>query len=208
MSIVLHYFDGWGRAERIRWLLWIHNQEFTEKTYEWEEWLSQRDSTELGQLPLLEIDGHSMVQSLAIERFIARKLAIVPQDSFQEYLVDSTLGAFDDYFRHFAQFLVYTDNLEGYIQYYNEELKRNLGFIEKRIETNGNPGFIVGNSLTLADLAVAEFVQDIFLSGPRKATLGPLITEGNPKLVEFTKNFINQWPVLVTRVSSRSDKDF
>ena len=208
MSTVIHYFDGWGRAERIRWLLWVLNHPFTEKVYEWEEWLEARDKVEFGQLPLVEMDGHRLVQSLSIERYIARKFGIVPQDSYHEYLVDSVLGAFDDYFRHFAQFLIYNSDLEGYVSYYNNELKNNLSFIEKRIEENGENGFVVGNSVTLADFAVAEFVQDVFLSGPRKGTLGPVITNGNPKLVEFAQNFIKKFEVLVQRVATRSDKDY
>ena len=208
MSIVLHYFDSWGRAERIRWLLIIHNIEFTNKLYEWGEWLGAKDSIEFGQLPVADIDGHRLTQSLAIERYLARKLNIVPSDSYQEYLVDSVLGAFDDYFRHVATFMIYTTDVDGFISYYREELKHNLEYIEKRIEENGNNGFVVGNTLTLADLAVAEFVQDVFLSGPRKNTLSPVINEGNPKLVEFAQNIIKRYPVLLAHVSSRPDKNY
>lgn len=208
MSIVLHYFDGWGRAERIRWLLMINNVPFTDKLYEWEEWVASRDTFEFGQLPVADIDGHRLVQSLAIERYLARKLSIVPSDSYQEYLVDSLLGAFDDYFRAVANFMIYETNVEGYIAYYHEELKHSLGFVEKRIEENGNNGFVVGNTLTLADLAVAEFVQDVFLSGIRKNLLSPVIIEGNPKLVEFTQNFFKRYPVLLAHVSSRADKEY
>lgn len=208
MSIVLHYFDGWGRAERIRWLLMIHNIAYTEKLYEWEEWLAVRGSTELGQLPVADIDGHRLVQSLAIERYLARKLNILPSDSYQEYLVDSVLGAFDDYFRAAANFMIYTTDVEGFISYYREELKHNLGFIEKRIEENGNNGFVVGNTLTLADLAVAEFIQDVFLSGPRKNVLSPVINEGNPKLVEFAQNFFKRYPVVFAHILSRPEKEY
>ena len=51
------------------------------------------------------MNGHRLIQSLSIEKYIARKLGIVPQDSYHEYLVDSIVGAFDDYIRHFAELL-------------------------------------------------------------------------------------------------------
>lgn len=208
MSIVVHYFDSWGRAERIRWILLVNNLQYTDKFYEWEEWLAVRPTVEFGQLPIVEIDGHRLIQSLSIERYLGRKLGYIASDSYQEYLIDSTVGCIDDYFRHFAEFLIYTNNLTGYVEYYTTELKANLGFIEARLESNGDNGFLVGNSLTLADFAVSNFVYDIFLSGPRKSVLTPLITEGNPKLVEFTQNFVKKLPALAAHLSVRQDKEF
>lgn len=208
MAVVVHYFDSWGRAERIRWLLMTYNIEYTDKFYEWEEWLGARSNVEFGQLPAVEIDGHKIIQSLAIERYIAKKANIVPADPYQEYLVDSILGYFDDLFRIFADFLIYTSDLEGYTNYYNRELKDGLKWAENRIEANGNNGFVVGNSRTLADFAVAEFVIDVFLSGPRKNTLTPLIEAGNPKIVEFARNFLANNSVVATRVQTRGDRDY
>ncbi|OMJ68697.1 hypothetical protein SteCoe_33783 [Stentor coeruleus] len=208
MALVLHYFDGWGRAERTRWLLMSYNIDYTEKLYEWEEWLKLRSSIEFGQLPALEIDGHLIIQSIAIDKYIARKIGIVPTDTYQEYLIESLLLYFDDLFREYANFLIYASDLQGFIKYYNEELKDCLKWVENRIEANGNNGFVVGNSRTLADFVVAEFIIDIFLSGPRKGTLSPLIEAGNPKLVEFSRNFLASNISVATRVQTRADKDY
>ena len=186
----------------------VNDMEYTEKRYEWEEWLAARSSIDFGQLPIMEIDGHVLVQSIAIEGYLWRKIVHSQIDSYQLYLVQSTVLAFDDWFRHFATFIIYTSDLDGYVKYFNEELKLGFKCIEKRLEENGNNGYVVGNSRTLADFAVAEFIYDIFLSGPRKNTLGPLITAECPKLVEFTNAFIQSYPKLNTYLSTRPDKDF
>ena len=123
---VVHYFDSWGRAERFRWLFMLNDIEFTNKYYSWEEWCEKAPSVEFGQLPLIEYDGHVLVQSLPTERFIARRLSLIPADPYSEYLSDSIVACFDDYFRHFASFNIYENDLEGYVKYYQSELKTNL----------------------------------------------------------------------------------
>ena len=208
MAAVLHYFDAWGRAERIRWILIANDIEYTDRKYVGHEWLAVRSIVEFGQLPIMEIDGHILVQSLAIEGYIWRKIDHSPIESSQLYLVQSTLLAFDDWFRHFANFLIYTNDLDGYIKYFHEELKLGFKCIEKRLEENGNNGYVVGNSRTLADFAIAEFIYDFFLSTPRKNILGPLITSECPKLVEFTNSFIQSYPKLNTYLSTRPDRNY
>ena len=208
MSVVVHYFDSLGRGERIRWLLMSNDIEFTNKHYTSEEWFEARPNIEFGQLPVVEIDGHTLVQSLVIEKYIARKINIVPQDSFQEYLVDSLIGCFDDFLRYYADFFFFNRDLDGFINYYNNELKKNFKDVEARIDKHGTGGFAVGNSRTLADYAIAEYIYDCFLSGPRKGVLGPLIEQGNPKLVEFTNNFIQSYPKLSSYLSTRSDREY
>lgn len=205
---VVHYFDSWGRAERIRWLLLLGGIEYTNKYYEGEEWESARENIEFGQLPVVVIDGFTLVQSLVIERYIARKLSMIPQDPYQEYLVDSIVACIDDYFRDWASFLVYTTNIEGFVEYFHSSLMKNFQYIEQRLEKNLNKNFAVGDYKTLADFAIAEFIHDIFLVGAHNAILSPLITEKCPKIVDFTRSFIANNQKLQDFLSARPAREY
>ena len=208
MAVVVHYFNAWGRGERIRWILMLGDIEFTDQLYKGKVWIDARDSIEFRQLPVVEIDGHTLVQSLVIERYISRKLQMSPADPYQEYLVDSLVACFDDYFRDWANYLVYTTNLEGYVEYFTAELLPNFRYVEKRLEENGNNGFAVGSSRTLADFAIAEFIYDVFIAGQYRATLAPLITANCPRLVDFTNSFIASSSKLSTYLSTRPEMKY
>lgn len=51
----------------------------------------------LGQLPLLEIDGKVMFQSLAIARFLAKKFGLYSEDPLEAYEIDNVVDTINDF---------------------------------------------------------------------------------------------------------------
>ncbi|XP_030347111.1 glutathione S-transferase-like isoform X2 [Strigops habroptila] len=79
----LHYSNGRGRMESIRWLLATAGVEFEEQFIEKKEDLEKlRNDGYLlfQQVPMVEIDGMKMVQTRAIGSYIAAKYNLYGKD--------------------------------------------------------------------------------------------------------------------------------
>ncbi|KAK7801526.1 hypothetical protein U0070_003751, partial [Myodes glareolus] len=96
---MLHYFNGRGRMECIRWLLAAAGVEFEEKFIGCPEDLEKliKDGRLMfQQVPMVEIDGMTLVQSRAILNYIATKYNLYGNDVKERALIDMyTEGIFD-----------------------------------------------------------------------------------------------------------------
>ncbi|CAM9364081.1 unnamed protein product [Laminaria digitata] len=71
-KLVLTYFDFPGAAESIRWALEQSGLEWDDKRLSEEEFIALKPSLPNGQVPILEIDGYVLPQSLAILRYVGK----------------------------------------------------------------------------------------------------------------------------------------
>jgi glutathione S-transferase len=174
----LHYFDIYGRAESVRFLL-AHAKVEYENVYETGESMKElKPLLEFGQVPMMEVDGKNLVQSWSILRYLGRQHGYYPQDLETAYTVDSTIDAVEDYFGAYFKF-----NFES-----NEEkkavFKENwlnlipvwITAIEKRLE---GKRFITGDKLTIADFALGAVGLNLLLNeaNPHYAETLPLIKD-------------------------------
>uniref|UniRef100_A0A663EKQ6 glutathione transferase n=1 Tax=Aquila chrysaetos chrysaetos TaxID=223781 RepID=A0A663EKQ6_AQUCH len=81
----LHYFNGRGRMESIRWLLAAAGVE-----------VCLYGSLLFQQVPMVEIDGMKMVQSRAISNYIATKYNLYGKDLKERALIDMYVEAVID----------------------------------------------------------------------------------------------------------------
>ena len=80
---ILHYFNGRGRMECIRWLLAAAGVEFEEEFIEKPEDLDKLKndgSLMFQQVPMVEIDGIKLVQTRAILNYVATKYNLYGKD--------------------------------------------------------------------------------------------------------------------------------
>ncbi|KAJ3219827.1 hypothetical protein HDU67_009015 [Dinochytrium kinnereticum] len=165
-SFSLLYFKVRGRAELTRLIL-----EFAGAT--WEEahpaWPLEKPRTPYGQLPVLvELrDGKQtmqLAQSHAIERYLARKFGLVPEDPVKAAFADSVFEAYND-----------LNELWKKVERAGEDVKESLSstffsttfpnfarFHEPLLEQNGRNGLYVGDKITLADLQAFLVLDRIF----------------------------------------------
>uniref|UniRef100_A0A194APU9 Putative sigma class glutathione-s-transferase 2 n=1 Tax=Pinctada fucata TaxID=50426 RepID=A0A194APU9_PINFU len=157
----LHYFGVRGRGEIIRLVLTVAGQDFEDRRITQEEWPKVKSEIPSGQVPLLEVDGKHMNESLAIARYLAREYDLGGKTNHEQYLVDRVVGAVDDYFTKAVQilFLEKDEKKKAELQKAldDEHTPRFLKLFTKYLEESGGDGdFFVGNSGTLADLAVHD----------------------------------------------------
>lgn len=76
----LTYFDVPGRGRITRYLFLLAGIEFEDNRISFEAWPELKPKTPLGQMPYLDVEGQeTIVQSVAIERYVAKLVSYVEQ---------------------------------------------------------------------------------------------------------------------------------
>ena len=181
----LYYFDIYGRAESIRFLLSHAKVEYENVNAGPIMADLKKDKLEFGQVPLLETaDGHSFVQSWAILRYLGRTYGYYPNEAELAWKIDSTIDAVEDYFAAYFKFNFESNEEKKAI--FKEAWLKNLPIwvaaIEKRLEANGGK-YIAGDKITIADFAIGAVAFNL------------LLNEANPHYAE-TMPFIKDHEVL------------
>jgi len=177
---VLHYFDGRGKAEGIRLMLAAAVVQFTEAPFIKEaaqmEKLRKDGVLLFQQLPLLEMDGKNLVQSAAILRHIARKYNLYGKDADEKLQVDILTDGTRDFLGFFMGF-AFADDAKLLDDIRKKALPRYMPVYEK-ILTESKSGYLVGDTLSMADVLLLEVLLHI----PERAPEG---FDGYPKLKEY-----------------------
>ncbi|XP_069830620.1 glutathione S-transferase 3-like isoform X1 [Dendropsophus ebraccatus] len=172
---VLHYFDGRGRAEAIRWMLGAADVEFDEKLYRTKEEyqkLVQSGDLLFQQMPMLDIDGKKMAQSRAILSYIAGKYNLYGSNLEERAWIDMyTEGLNDLNSLMLPYFFMSGSEKEKQEKLIKERaLNRYFPVYQKALE---GKDFLVGNKFSWADvslldviLAMEEFQADILQTFP------------------------------------------
>ncbi|XP_056344330.1 glutathione S-transferase-like isoform X2 [Oenanthe melanoleuca] len=158
----LHYFNGRGRMETIRWLLAAAGVEFDECFIEKKEDLTklQNDGSLLfQQVPMVEIDGMKLVQTRAIMNYIATKYNLCGKDLKERALIDMYVeGLFDLNELLLMHVLQPADQKEQYFANMMDKAEnRYFPVFEKVLKDHGKD-FLVGNQLSRADVQLLEVI--------------------------------------------------
>ncbi|KAM6185932.1 glutathione S-transferase A1 [Rhynchocyon petersi] len=156
----LHYFNGRGRMESIRWLLAAAGVEFEEQLIESPKDLEKLKNDGLlmfQQVPMVEIDGMKLVQSRAILNYIAFKYNLYGKDMKERALIDMyTEGVADlnELIMHFPMCPPGEKDAK-LTQIKERATNRYLPAFEKVLKSHGQD-YLVGNKLSRADVHVVE----------------------------------------------------
>ncbi|XP_050828227.1 glutathione S-transferase-like isoform X10 [Serinus canaria] len=158
----LHYFNGRGRMEPIRWLLAAAGVEFEESYLEKKEDLTklQKDGSLLfQQVPMVEIDGMKLVQTRAIANYISTKYNLYGKDMKERALIDMYVeGMFDLNELLMTYGYLAADKKEEYFANMMEKAEnRYFPAFEKVLKDHGKD-FLVGNQLSRADVQLLEII--------------------------------------------------
>ncbi|OMJ88720.1 hypothetical protein SteCoe_9262 [Stentor coeruleus] len=208
MSITLHYFDLYARAEPIRVILNYRGLRYDERLYSFQEWPSIKDQFEFQELPCLEIDGLKLVQSASITKYLCQKLGYSFKDPYLNYLTCSLVDVRDDFITKKIQLCWHEKNPEGWIDWIRNDFSHILKAIERRYKHNGETGFFVGNSPSVADFVMFVMLHDQFLREKVSEKMRPILESAAPKLIEFVESFKNSSETLVNYLSNRPERDF
>ena len=152
----LHYFAGNGRAVIPRAILCYAKADWTNHTFDHDEWLKIKKSglCEFEQVPVLEVDGRKYSQSHAITLYLAETFNLLGKDKEENYQINSLLLAVDDINMEIWKAMFNPDEAkkEELMKAALEKFKFFLGKFEQRYVNLGKGKYFLGEKFTLADI--------------------------------------------------------
>ncbi|XP_042289130.1 glutathione S-transferase, alpha tandem duplicate 1 [Thunnus maccoyii] len=157
-KVVLHYFNGRGRMESIRWLLAVAEVEFDEvflTTRQQYEKLLSDGVLMFQQVPMVEIDGMNLVQTKAILNYIAEKYNLHGKDLKDRVMINMYWDGLIDLIKMIMSVpftidatkklnIIQTKAKERYFPVYEKALSGQI--------------YLVGGKLSCADVMLLECV--------------------------------------------------
>lgn len=199
----LSYFDLRGRAEVARLLFAVAGVKFEDVRVRREDWLSVKPTTPFGQMPVLEVDGQVIAQSVAINNFLAREFGLYGASNLEAAHVDQIVCLGEDFVNATLKANREeneTKKAELLKTHTEETVPKFLGILEKLLEKNSSTGFFVGKAVSLADVYVYNL-----LWGMLEASSNML--DQTPKLKNHQKK-IGEIPKLKAYVETRPKTDY
>ncbi|XP_001503129.4 glutathione S-transferase A2 isoform X1 [Equus caballus] len=175
----LHYFNGRGRMEPIRWLLAAAGVEFEEEflaTSKDLEKLRNDGSLMFQQVPMVEIDGMKLVQCRAILNYIAAKYNLYGRDIKERALIDMYIEGVADLNEMYIHLILTppSEKAAKITEIKDKTTNRYLPAFEKVLKSHGQD-YLVGNRLSRADIHLVELLYLIEELDPSLLANFPLL---------------------------------
>ncbi|KAK6008963.1 glutathione S-transferase protein [Ostertagia ostertagi] len=200
----LTYFAGRGLGEVIRQLFVVAGKEFEDVRIAFEDWPKLKAEMPFGQMPVLEVDGKQLCQSHAILRYLAREFGYAGKSAWDQAQVDAIADQYKDFFTEIRPYL---RAVLGFEKGDPEALGKDVfvpahhkffGYMTKILKDNKS-GYLVGDSLTWADLLLAETATN--------AQKFPNIYDGFPEVKAHSEK-IRSIPELKKWIETRPETIF
>lgn len=158
-DIKLYYFDfPFWRAEVVRLGLFVGGVPFEDVRDQKASDLKASGKLTFGAMPVLEVDGKMLSQTQAMASYVAKLAGIQPEDPWDVAKVDECINGCTDVTTTVgATFRLPDDEkVQARLAMIADDgrLAMHLGGLEKLLCENGSCGYAVGESLTVADLAI------------------------------------------------------
>lgn len=158
-NLTLTYFDGPGRAEPVRVALRLGGVPFVDHRLAFPQFAEAKaaGAFPLGSVPVLEVDGASIVQTAAMLRYAARigDRSLYPEDPAQALVVDSVVDCINDTWYAAVLPSLFERDMEKKLAmraaFATGPMTRILTYIEGVLARSGGP-FVAGAELSIADL--------------------------------------------------------
>lgn len=93
----LHYFNVKALAEPLRILFAYAKVDYEDIRVPKEEWPALKPTMPMGQMPVLEIDGIRLHQSIAIGRYLSKKFGLAGANDWENLLIDIAIDTVNDF---------------------------------------------------------------------------------------------------------------
>jgi len=163
----LVYFGARGRGEPLRYIFAYAKVPYENHVVDFQaDWPTLKPQCPFGHIPVLYVDGKPLSQFAAIGSFLAREFGIDGKTNFErgraDMLVQGVNEAISNGYPEIVMAIMSGGDaakVKEAWQSFKEKsavpfLKRYTGFLKEN-----KSGWLVGESLTYADLEVAEFVD-------------------------------------------------
>ncbi|XP_077350753.1 glutathione S-transferase A4-like [Festucalex cinctus] len=154
--VKLHYFNGRGKMESIRWLLTVAGVEFDEfHLTTRDQYLKMLNDGDLmfQQVPMVEIDGMKLIQTKAILNYIAEKYNLHGKDIKDRVKINMYSEGLMD-LMEMIMILPFAQNPTAKLENIQAKAKeRYLPVFEEQLKEHI---FLVGGELSVADVLLME----------------------------------------------------
>ena len=165
-TLKLTYFDIRARAEVARLAFYIGNIPFEDERINREGWATLKAKTTFGQLPLLTVNNDQVIaQSHGIARYAGALGGLYPaSDPLDAALVDQVFFFVEDMLLKFAPTIREADaekKAAARATLASETFPMMFIQLEKVLEQYSGGKWAVGDTITIADLAIYNFFHNI-----------------------------------------------
>ncbi|XP_019647640.1 PREDICTED: hematopoietic prostaglandin D synthase-like [Branchiostoma belcheri] len=155
----LIYFNLRARAEATRLVFAAAGVEYEDVRIPRDKWPDLKPNTPMGQLPVLEVGGVTLCQSMAIARFAAKETGLAGKTALEQAHADMLVDGIDDLRGKQAVIRKASEDRK-------EQCKKELAdfapdFLGKYEKLCGPHGHLVGDSLTWADLVFYDVMSKV-----------------------------------------------
>lgn len=140
----------------VRLTLLLGKQEFEDDRIAFDKWPALKPQVPLGALPVAEIDGKQVSQTMALVRYFGKQSGLYPQDAWKSLMVDQVIetvldmqsaifnakGADKDAIRDAREKMLVTS------------VPRYWGGAEKLLEDLSDGPFVLGDEVSIADVCI------------------------------------------------------
>ncbi|XP_033644491.1 S-crystallin SL11-like [Asterias rubens] len=156
-SYKLEYFDVRGRGEVTRMLLALAGKKFEDVRISLEQYTDEyKKKLPCGQLPVFDVDGKQLVDSAAINSYLAREFGYYGSSSWEAALIDQVVGVVSDIWTPLIETVFMPDEaaqIAKQKELFDGKVQGFMKFLEDALCKNGEgDGFFVGDKISLADL--------------------------------------------------------
>jgi len=157
----LVYFDGMGRGEIIRLLFHASGQQFEDSRVIREQWAKVKPTLPFKLIPVLEVDGVSLPESHAIERFLAGRFGLNGSTDLESAQIDVIVEWMENLktaYRKVRDLKVDEEKAAFRKTFFQNEFEPAVNNLESWLSTLGhNKGpWVVGTKLSLADITLYQ----------------------------------------------------
>jgi len=191
----LTYFNAKGRAETIRLVFAAAGFPYEDRRIDKEEWAVMKQRTPWASLPLLEVDGNVIGQSMTIARFIAKEGGLGGKTHYEQALIDSACDRITE-LRERVIKLAYTPDCNAknlaIRDFEDKECPAIIPSLDKFLARNpNNSGYFVGRTMSVADIHFFSTIElllpnmpDALIRHPRLQQLFDRV-RSHPRIADY-----------------------
>ncbi|XP_042874724.1 hematopoietic prostaglandin D synthase-like [Penaeus japonicus] len=189
----LIYFNAMGRAEMVRWLFAYGGVAYTDERIEREDWPEKKKSLPFPKVPLLMVDGKPLPQSLAMARYAAKEVGLVPEDNLQAAYCDALADTISEMMGAMYQIMMSDKDEEEKRRQFKEEFYPNvmepvMTRLEKRLS---DKEWFIGDKISWSDLMISLAFGNVKAKKPEIFQKFPTLSAHVDKVRELPK--IKEW---------------
>ncbi|GMS92626.1 hypothetical protein PENTCL1PPCAC_14801, partial [Pristionchus entomophagus] len=205
-SYKLSEFDTRGLAEVSRQLFILSGTPYEDNRISKDQWPALKEKYGFGELPVLEVDGKQIPQSLAIARYLAKEFGFYGANAFEAAWIDALADQAKDFISDIhpyfaiAMGMVAGDTDKAKAEIALPAIKKHFDLFEKVAKDNGSNSHFVGSNFSYFDILISEFVFSIdsFLPGSFDAFPTVLAVRAKVTSIPAIKEWIEKRPKTVT----------